>query len=99
MAYIASESFRLENLGIRPGTSPSDLIFAYIPNVTLASGDGSVDLAPHIGHAEVVSYWMMKQATSTYSAGTNLITCANDAISDTAVVDIMVVYRASKAQG
>lgn len=99
MSYIAGEAFRLESQAVRPGSSPGDLSFVYIPNVILASGDGTIDLAPYIGHAEVVSYFMMKQATSTYSAGTNTITCANDAIGDTATVDIMVVFRASKAQG
>ncbi len=97
--YIASQEFQMHNTAIRPGVSPSDLLMLYIEGAVLASGDATIDLAPYIGHAEVVSYFMMKRATSSVSGGTNTITAANDAIGDSATVDIMVVYRASKAQG
>lgn len=97
--YIAGQSFRLEDANVRPGSSPSDLMIAYIPDVVLSSSAGTVDLAQYIGHAEVVSYIMLKQVTSSYSSGTNTIAIAAAVPGAAVTVDVLVFYRATKAQG
>lgn len=97
--YIASKAVRLEDSNIRPGSSPSDIMMVFIPDVVLSGSAGTIDLAPYIGHAEVVSYIMLKQVTSTYSAGTNTIAIAAAVPGAAVTVDVLVFYIASKGQG
>lgn len=96
--YIASQSFRLEDENVRPGSSPGDLKMIFIPDVVLSSSAGTIDLAPYVGHAEVFSYIMLKQVTSTYSAGTNTIAIAAAVPGAAVTVDVLVFIRAAKAQ-
>lgn len=96
--YLPTDQVRLENTAVRPGSSPNDILFTIIPGVTLSSSLATLDISSHINHGEVVSYWFAKQATSTFNGTTNIIGTAAAVAGASAVVDIVVMYRANKAQ-
>lgn len=95
---IPTAQVRLENTEIRGACSPTDYLITIVPGVTLVGGGADIDIASHVNHAEVVGYWFLKTATTTFNGTTNVLTTAKALPSDTGVVDIAIMYRANKAQ-
>lgn len=89
---------RLENTDVRGACSPTDVLLTIIPGVTLSGSGATIDIASHINHAEVISYWYAKAGTTTFNGTTNTLVTAAAVAGPTAVVDIIVLYRANKAQ-
>jgi len=96
--YIGSQAVVLHDLSVRPGNSPGDLIAVYVPGVVLVSNQGTIDVAPYVGHAEVFGYTCIRRATSSYSAGANTLTVDCRAAGSTDTVDFIIWIKANQTQ-